>query len=91
MFRAGRCLTPRFSIVRSADLGWKRVSTVVQLAVIFFTKTLRDLAEVVPGVTVEIEFDRFGNQRPDTAFIITMERRALVIVEISRANILRNF
>ena len=91
MLRAGRCLTPRFSIVRSADLGWKGVSTVVQLAVIFFTKTLRDIAEFVPGVTVEIEFDRFGNQRADTAFIITVKGRTLVIVEIFRANIFRNF
>ena len=84
-------MTSRFSIVRSADLGGKRVSAVVQLAVIFFTKTLGDIAEVVPGVTVEIEFDRFGNQRADTAFIITMEGRTLVIVQIFRANVFRNF
>ena len=84
-------MTSRFSIVRSADLGWKRVSTVVQLAVVFFTKTLGDIAEVVPGVTVEIEFDRFGNQRADTAFIITMKGRTLVIVQIFRANVFRNF
>ena len=84
-------MTSRFSIVRSADLGGKRVSAVVQLAVIFFTKTLGDIAEVVPGVTVEIEFDRFGNQRADTAFIITMKGRTLVIVQIFRANVFRNF
>ena len=84
-------MTSRLSIVRSTDLGWKRVSAVVQFAVIFFTKTLGDIAEVVPGVTVEIEFDRFGNQRADTAFIITMEGRTLVIIEVFRANVFRNF
>ena len=84
-------MASRLSIVRSADLGWKGVSTVVQLTVIFFTKTLGDIAEVVPGVTVEIEFDRFGNQRADTSLIITMKGRTLVIVEIFRADVFRNF